>query len=127
MRKMIAAGFAVNREMSMPLLHSACYAGQLEAAHLLVEHGADLTQVNEYGGTALGTTIYGSTDCCDPEGGLGMRLPEEITHGDYPGLVQFLIDVGAALPEGIDGGSDPIQDVLRRTGVADVIKREGSV
>lgn len=127
MRKMIAAGSAVNREMSMPPLHSACYAGQLEAAHLLVEHGADLTQVNEYGGTALGTTIYGSTDCCDPEGGPGMRLPEEITHGDYPGLVQFLIDAGAALPEGIDGGSDAVQDVLRRAGVADVIKREGSV
>lgn len=119
MERMIAAGAAVSREASMPPLHSACYAGQLEAARLLVGHGADLEQVNEHGGTALGTTIFGSSDCCDPEGGPGMILPEEIDHGDYPGLVEFLIERGASLPDKISDGSEAVQQVLRRHGVPD--------
>ncbi|MBT6146481.1 MAG: hypothetical protein HOH74_13680, partial [Gemmatimonadetes bacterium] len=105
MRKMMAAGAQVNRDIGMPPLHSACYAGQLEAARLLVEHGAAPAMLNEYGGNALGTTIHGSTDCCHPEGGPGMLLPEEINHGDYPGLVAFLIEAGAPLPKCIRGGS----------------------
>jgi ankyrin repeat protein len=119
MERMIAAGTAVNDDASMPPLHSACYAGQLEAARLLIEHGASLEQVNEYGGTPLGTAIYGSSGCCDPEGGPGMILPEEIDHGDYAGLVELLIGRGAPLPEKISDGSEAVQQVLRRHGVPD--------
>jgi ankyrin repeat protein len=119
MKRMIGAGAPLNREDGFPPLHSACYAGQLEAARLLVEGGADIEQVSPFGGTALGTTIFGSTDCCHPEGGPGMLLPEEIDHGDYPGLAEFLIDCGSPLPEKIDGGSDGVQEVLRQHGVID--------
>ena len=119
MARMIAAGAAVNRDGGMPPLHSACYAGQLQAARLLVDHGADLEQLNEFGGTPLSTAIFGSTNCCDPEGGPGMLLPEEIDHGDYPGLVEFLIEKGSALPKNTDGGSEAVQEVLRRYGVPD--------
>ena len=47
-----------------------------------------------------------------------MKLPEEITHGDYPTIARMLIAAGARLPERT-GGSEAIQDVLRRAGVPD--------
>lgn len=119
MQRMLDAGAEVNRDDGFPPLHSACYAGQLEPARLLLDHGADLTSTNDYGGDALGVAIYGSLDCCHAEGGPAMLLEEEITHGDYPALVELLIERGAALPERIDGGSDAVQDVLRRHGVPD--------
>jgi hypothetical protein len=100
-----------------PPLHWACWRGQADAARVLVEHGASLTQTNRYGGTALGTTIHGSWNCQDLEGGPSMKLPEEITHGDYPGIVAFLIGAGAKLPDRVSGGSDGVREVLRRHNV----------
>jgi hypothetical protein len=47
-----------------------------------------------------------------------MKLPEEITHGDYGGIAHMLIAAGARLPSHV-GGSDAVQDVLRRAGVPD--------
>jgi hypothetical protein len=85
---------------------------------VLVEHGASLVQTNRYGGTALGTTIHGSVNCQDVEGGPSMKLPEEITHGDYPGIVEFFIRAGARLPEKISGGSESVRAVLRRHGAS---------
>jgi ankyrin repeat protein len=117
MERLLGAGSDVNTPDSFPPLHFACYAGQIEAAQLLVERGASLTQINSHGGDAVGVAIFGSTDCCDPQGGPGMILPEEISHGDYPGVVAFLIERGAPLPERIDGGSEGVQEVLRRLGV----------
>jgi ankyrin repeat protein len=119
-KRMLDAGTDVNGNPSMPPLHSACYAGNLEAARLLVDAGADLTHRNSHGGDALGVAIYGSLDCCHAEGGPGMLLPEEIDHGDYPGLVDYLIEAGSPLPDRISGGSDAVQDVLRRHGVPDI-------
>jgi ankyrin repeat protein len=100
-----------------PPLHWACWRGQADAARVLVEHGASLTQTNRYGGTAMGTTIHGSVNCQDVEGGPSMRLPEEITHGDYPGIVEFLISAGAKLPDRITGGSEGVRALLRRHNV----------
>lgn len=119
-KRMLAAGADVNGNPDLPPLHSACYAGNLEAARLFVDAGADLTYRNSHGGDALGVAIYGSLDCCHAEGGPGMLLPEEIDHGDYPGLVDYLIEAGSPLPDRISGGSDAVQDVLRRHGVPDI-------
>ena len=47
-----------------------------------------------------------------------MKLPEEITHGDYGVIAHMLIAAGARLPSHV-GGSDAVQDVLRRAGVPD--------
>ncbi|HEV8531496.1 MAG TPA: ankyrin repeat domain-containing protein [Methylomirabilota bacterium] len=96
----------------------ACWRGGAEAARLLVERGADIHTLNRYGGDALATTIHGSLNCHDVFGGMAMKLPEEITHGDYPAIAQMLIAAGARLPDHV-GGSDAVQDVLRRAGVPD--------
>jgi hypothetical protein len=117
--RLLAAGADVNASVDLPPLHAACYAGHLAAARLLVEHGASLTQHNAYGGTPLGTCIYGSLDCCDEEGGPSTLLPEEIPARDYAELSAWLIERGAELPKSIRGGSDAVQEVLRRHGVPD--------
>jgi hypothetical protein len=111
-------------EDETPALHWAAWRGQLEAAKLLVEKGASLTQKNVYGVDALTTAIHGSFNCQDPEGGSGTRLPEEIKHGQYPALVDMLIASGSQLPPKIWGGSDAVQDVLRAHGVPDEIESE---
>jgi hypothetical protein len=101
-----------------PPLHWACWRGGAEAARLLVNRGADIHQRNRYGGDALATTIHGSLNCHDIFGGIAMKLPEEITHGDYGVIAHMLIAAGARLPSHV-GGSDAVQDVLRRAGVPD--------
>jgi len=115
----LALGANVNAALDMPPLHSACYAGQLPAAKLLVEHGASLSQLNAYRGTALASCIYGSVDCCDEQGGPGTLLPEEVPARDYAELTEWLIARGAELPSSIGSGSDAVQEVLRRHGVPD--------
>ncbi len=101
-----------------PPLHWAVWRGSAEAARLLVERGADIHQVNRYGGDALDTAIHGSLNCHDVFGGIGMKLPEEIDHGDYPAIVELLIAAGARLPRQVRG-SEAVQDTLRRAGVPD--------
>jgi len=83
-----------------------------------VERGADIHQVNCYGADALGTAIHGSLNCHDVFGSVGMKLPEEIDHGDYPAIVELLIAAGAPLPRQVRG-SEAVQDALRRAGVPD--------
>jgi ankyrin repeat protein len=119
MRRLLAAGADPNAGADLPPLHGACYAGKLEAARLLVEHGASLTLLSSYGGTPLGTCIYGSTDCFDEEGGPGARLPEEVPARDYAELVSYLLEQGAEPPQSIRGGSEAVQEALRRRGVLD--------
>jgi ankyrin repeat protein len=119
MRRLLAAGADPNATDDLPPLHGACYAGQLAAARLLVEHGASLTLLSSYGGTALGTCIYGSADCFDEEGGPSSRLPEEVPARDYAQLVDYLLERGATPPQSISGGSDAVQEALRRRGVPD--------
>ncbi len=114
-RRLLELGVDVSASVGVPPLHSACYAGQLEAARMFVDAGASLTQQNEYGGTPLGTAIYGSLDCCDPEGGPGTLLPEEIP-GQHCAIVELLIERGSPLPQRV-WGNEAIQAVLRRHGV----------
>jgi len=121
--RLLDAGAAIDAPAGpdrTPPLHWAAWRGRLNAVRRLVERGADIHWQNSYGGAALGTAIYGSANCFDTEGGPGMRLPNEAVTGDYPGIVEFLIARGAQLPDRIWGGSDAVQELLRRHGVPDV-------
>ncbi len=117
--RFIQAGVNVNAPLDLPPLHAACYAGHLAAARSLIEAGADIAQKSGYGGTPLGTCIYGSANCCDAEGGPGTLLPEEIPARDYAQLAAWLIELGAELPRTMQGGSEAVQEELRRHGVPD--------
>jgi hypothetical protein len=81
----------------------------------LIERGADIHAVNRFGGDALDTTAHGSINCHDAVGGITTKLPEEITHGDYPAIADMLITAGASPPARLSG-SEAVQDVLRRAG-----------
>lgn len=117
--RLLDAGADVNAITDVPPLHAACYSGHLGAARLLVERGASLTSVNAYGGTPLGACIYGSADCLDDQGGPGARTPDEVPPRDYAELTAWLIEQGSPLPQAIWGGSEAVQEVLRRHGVPD--------
>lgn len=119
LERWLNAGADPNAALDMAPLHGACYAGQLDAGRLLLDRGASLTQRNIYGGAALDTCIYGSTDCHDEEGGPSARLPEEVPPRGYAELTELLIQRGAVLPTSIRGGSEAVKDVLRRRGVPD--------
>jgi ankyrin repeat protein len=115
-RRLLDAGADADAGGGMPVLHQACWHGQAEAARVLVEHGASLSAVNRYGGDALGAAIHGSVNCCDPEGGPGMRPPEEIRHGRYGEVVGMLIDAGARVPGHIGEASEEVWGVLKGRG-----------
>lgn len=116
--RLLDAGADIDSGDDMPPLHNACYAGRIAAVQLLLDRGADLHRKNAYGGDALQSAIYGSVDCCDPEGGPGSLTPEEITHGDYAGIVGLLLQAGAQLPSRVSG-SEAVRETLRRHGVSD--------
>lgn len=117
--RLLDAGTDIDAGHDMPPLHNACYAGRLAAVQLLLARGADLHRKNAYGGDALGSAIYGSVDCCDPEGGPGSLTPDEITHGDYAAIVELLLAAGAHPPAHATG-SEAVRETLRRHGVPDV-------
>lgn len=116
--RLLDAGTDIDAGHDMPPLHNACYAGRLAAVQLLLERGADLHKKNAYGGDALGSAMYGSVDCCDPEGGPGSLTLDEITHGDYGAIVELLLAAGARLPTHTMG-SEAVREALRRHGVPD--------
>jgi ankyrin repeat protein len=117
--RLLDAGADIDAGEDMPPLHNACYAGRRAAVQLLLARGADLHRKNAYGGDALQSALYGSIDCCDPEGGPGSLTPEEITHGDFAGIVQVLLEAGAQPPSRVSG-SEAVREALRRHGVPDL-------
>ncbi|MGH3612953.1 MAG: hypothetical protein ACRDRK_10240 [Pseudonocardia sp.] len=114
--RLVAAGAEVDRAAGwaeMAPLPNAAYRGWLDAVVALLAGGADPTSVNGYGGSPVNSAVFGSEHCTDPFGGVSMRPPEEVTHGDYPGVVEALLAAGAPVPEEI-GGSPGVQEVLVR-------------
>lgn len=58
--------------------------------------------------------------CSTPSApGIRRKLPEEITHGDYPAVVELLIAAGSRPRKRMLFGSDAVKEVLRRHGVPD--------
>lgn len=114
--RLIIAGADVNGAppgAEMPPLHSAAYRGHREAVAALLAAGADPLALQSYGGNALDTAIFGSEHCTDPRGGISMRPPEEVTHGDYPAVVEALLAAGVPVPNEING-SPAVQEVLHQ-------------
>jgi ankyrin repeat protein len=121
-RRLLAAGADPNTGGGLdgtPPLHWAVWRGALEASKALVEGGADIHFINQYDGDALDTALHGSLHCHDPFGGIAMKLPEEIPTGDYPAIVELLIDCGAR-PRKRLFGSDATQEIQRRHGVPEI-------
>jgi hypothetical protein len=86
-------------------LHWAAWHGQAELVRLILAHGGSIENSdNDYRVTPLNWAIHGSQNGWYKE------------KGDYPATVEVLIDAGARLPESL-GGSEAVQEVLRRHGV----------
>lgn len=105
-RLMLDVGFqpdARRNDHSMTALHRAAIRGDREIVQLLVERGASIDIVNEFGGTSLNSCIWGSTNYKDPQ-------------GDYAAVAECLIAAGVRLPEQALG-SEAVKSVLMRHGV----------
>jgi len=82
-------------------LHQAAWYGQLDVVNLLIAHHAPLEEKDTvHGGTPLGWACHGSVNCRNPQ-------------GDYPTIVEALIQAGAEILPG-HSGTDEVNAVLRR-------------
>lgn len=88
---------------SATALHLAAVKGYVDLVELLLEYNASVHELNEFGGTPLGSCIWGSMHIRDPQ-------------GDYAAVAERLIQAGAALPEKADG-SEEVKQVLAKHGV----------
>jgi 2-oxo-4-hydroxy-4-carboxy--5-ureidoimidazoline (OHCU) decarboxylase len=88
---------------SMTALHRAAIQGDYEIVRMLIEHGASIDIRNEFGGTPMGSCIWGS---------LHIQAPK----GDYASVAESLIQAGVKLPDQASG-SESVRNVLIRHGV----------
>jgi ankyrin repeat protein len=105
-RLMLEVGFqpdARRNDHSMTALHRAAIRGDREIVQLLIERGASIDILNEFGGTSLNSCIWGSINYKD-------------TQGDYAAVAECLIAAGVRLPEQALG-SEVVKSVLIRHGV----------
>jgi hypothetical protein len=104
---MLAAGLPVEsfgQHHATPL-HWAAWHGQAELVRRILKQGGPIENAdNDYGGTPLNWAIHGSINGWYAE------------KGDYPATVEVLIKAGALLPA-TPGGTDAVQEVLRRHGL----------
>jgi ankyrin repeat protein len=88
-------------------LHWAAWHGNLAMVEALLRHNPPLEDTaNDFDGTPLGWATHGS------ENGWHRKT------GDYPGVVEALLQAGAKPPEKASGTA-AVKDVLRRHGVQD--------
>lgn len=105
-RVMLEAGFHADSRRSskdFTALHNAAIRGNDEAVQLLLAHGASTHLTHGYGGAALDSCMWGSVHVQD-------------SAGDYPAVVEHLIQAGAPLPNQASG-SEGVKEVLARHGV----------
>jgi ankyrin repeat protein len=83
---LLSTGMSVNTtwDYTTPL-HSAAYGGQAKLVRLLLEKGADMEALNEYGGTVLATTLWSLYNA---------RKPAHLE------IMEMLIAAGAEIKEG---------------------------
>ncbi|MCR8630220.1 ankyrin repeat domain-containing protein [Paenibacillus radicis (ex Xue et al. 2023)] len=84
-------------------LHNAAMRGNDEVVRLLIAHGASVHLAHGYGGNALNSCIWGAVHFRD-------------SAGDYPAVVEHLIQAGSPLPNQASGSKD-VNEVLARYGV----------
>ena len=106
---MLEAGWPVDArgQHGGTALHWAAWNGNVDIArHLLRHHAALELTDHDHGGTPLAWAIFGSSH--------GWRRAA----GDYAGIVDLLLEAGAALPEGAHyaEASEPVRELLRRRG-----------
>lgn len=105
-RLMLDVGFhvdALSNAHSMTALHRAAQQGDYEIVRLLIERGASMDILNEFGGTSMNSCIWGS---------LHIQAPK----GDYAAVAESLIEAGSKLPDQAMG-SENVKNVLIRHGV----------
>ena len=88
-------------------LHWAAFHGHVELVRILLDHGAPLNIVEkDFNGTPVSWGIYGSVH--------GWRCGT----GNYPAVVEALLDAGAKVPPMRDGvtASAAVREVLARSG-----------
>lgn len=102
---MLECGFDpnVSDHERMSAVHWAGFHGQADLMEIILAYKPDLEAKNAYGGTVLGTTLYGSLN--------GWRKD-----GDYGRTVELLLNAGANPPEKLAGSPDVIE-VLRKRGL----------
>jgi ankyrin repeat protein len=94
--RLLEAGAALQGAGDMPVLRQAAWRGHADVVRVLVDHGAPLVWED---GSAIGAALHGSFHCHEAEAGPTMRTDDEVTHGDYPGVLRILLDAGAPIPE----------------------------
>jgi hypothetical protein len=114
-RRLLAAGAAVDGTADLRPMGQAAWRGHRDVVRELVVHGAQLSW--EDSRTAIGAALHGSMHCHDPQGGPTMRTTEEVTHGDYRGVLQVLVDAGAPIPERLWDPDLDARDLMAGMGV----------
>jgi hypothetical protein len=114
-RRLLAAGAAVDGTPDLRPMGQAAWRGHRDVVRELVTHGAQLSWEDSH--TAIGTALHGSMHCHDPQGGPTMRTTEEVTHGDYRGVLQVLADAGAPIPERLWDPDLDARDLMAGMGV----------
>jgi ankyrin repeat protein len=107
-RRMLDAGFDIDFPDDGPPLGAAACRGWVDLVRLLIERGANLEVRNVFGGTPLGACLWGSVNWPKQSGG-------------QAACAELLLAAGAKPPKHL-GGSEEVNEVLRRYGVPE---REG--
>lgn len=106
-RLMLEAGWPTDArgQENATALHWAGFLGNAPITRELLKHGAAVNVKGDaFNGTPLNWAIYGSTN--------GWRCET----GDFVGVVNALLDAGAAMPERTESASDAVREALRRHG-----------
>jgi ankyrin repeat protein len=106
-RVMLAAGLSVDapgQHRATPL-HWAAFQGNAEMTREILRYNPPLELTDaDFQGTPLGWAIYGSVHGWDCRA------------GNYAVTVELLLKAGSKLPEKINGGTEAVNEVLRRYG-----------
>lgn len=100
-RLMLALGWPLDvpGDWQASALNQAAFRGDAAMVRLLLEHGAQWSEPNGYGGDALGSCLHAGTNQPDPA-------------GDYAEVLRLLLARGAPPPQDTDALPDEMRAVL---------------